>query len=67
MESELYLKNHDGMSDTVLCSLLPYIIYFLGFLFCFFTIRIHSTVGENVSKYSPGDLNLGPLWWEANG
>jgi hypothetical protein len=32
MESELYLKNHDGMPDTVLCRMLPYSIYFLGFL-----------------------------------
>jgi hypothetical protein len=48
MESELCLENHDGMPDTVLCSLLPYIIYLLFVVFGVFTIRIHSTVGEGV-------------------
>jgi hypothetical protein len=32
MESVLYLKNHDNMPDTVLCNMLPYSIYFFGFL-----------------------------------
>ncbi len=47
MESVLYLKNHDGMPDTILYVCYHTVFIFLGFLF-FFTIRIHNIVGEGV-------------------
>jgi hypothetical protein len=36
------------MPDAILCSVLPYSIYFFVFFWVFATIRMHSTVGENV-------------------
>jgi hypothetical protein len=62
MESELYLRNRDGMPDTVLCILLTYIIYFFYF-FVFFPIRIHSTVGGLLQKYlTPKPTDITYAW-----